>query len=56
MPLSRAALTSESKSAKVPSLGWMALWPPSGEPIAQGLPSSSGLVETVLLGPLAKAR
>jgi hypothetical protein len=30
----------------------MASWPPSGEPIAYGLPGSSGPASSVLLGPL----
>ncbi|CFP65603.1 Uncharacterised protein [Bordetella pertussis] len=34
MPCAAAACTSRAKSARVPSCGWMASWPPSGEPIA----------------------
>ena len=33
---------SATKSARVPSSGWMASWPPSAPPIAHGLPGSSG--------------
>src|SRR5947207_531045 len=35
MPSSRVRATNASKSANVPSSGWIASWPPSGDPIAQ---------------------
>ena len=35
-----ARRTKWSKSASVPRSGWIASWPPSGEPMAQGLPTS----------------
>jgi hypothetical protein len=41
-PCSFAAATRRSKSASVPSSGWIASWPPSSAPIAHGLPGSSG--------------
>ena len=40
------------KSSSVPSSGAMAVWPPSAEPMAQGLPGSSGPAPSVLFGPL----
>ncbi len=52
MPSSRARPTNGSKSSRVPSSGWMASWPPSSEPIAQGEPGSSGSGLSVLLRPL----
>jgi len=36
-------------------LGMDGVWPPSSEPMAQGLPSSSGPAVTLLFGPLRKA-
>src|SRR5437868_4242468 len=36
-----AAPTRLLKSSSEPSSGWIDLWPPSGPPIAQGLPGSS---------------
>jgi hypothetical protein len=41
-----------SKSAIVPSSGLTAVWPPASEPIAHGLPGSSGPASSVLFGPL----
>ena len=52
MPRSRARAARRSRSARVPSSGWTAVWPPSGPPIAQGLPGSPGPATSVLLGPL----
>ena len=50
--LARRAPRSRSKSSSVPRSGWMASWPPSGEPIAHGTPTSSGpAVEGVVAGP-----
>src|SRR5215469_8295470 len=34
----------------------MDLWPPSAEPMAQGLPSSPGLLSGLLFGPLRNMR
>ena len=42
MPRLRALDTKASKSSNVPSSGWSARWPPSADPMAQGLPGSSG--------------
>jgi hypothetical protein len=44
------------KSSSVPSCGRMSLWPPSAEPMAQGLPTSSGCAASVLLTPLRLTR
>src|SRR4030095_13287069 len=52
MPSWLALATKASKSSMVPRSGWMASWPPASEPIAQGLPGSSGPGSRVLLGPL----
>ena len=52
MPSSPALATKSSKSSMVPRSGWMASWPPASEPIAQGLPGSSGPGSRVLFGPL----
>ncbi len=38
----RPARTKWSKSSMVPRSGWIASWPPSGEPIAHGEPTSCG--------------
>ncbi len=54
MPSSAARVTNASKSSSVPSCGWMASWPPSGEPMAQGTPTSSRPADRVLFGPLRK--
>ena len=51
----RVVSTRASKSAKVPRAGRMAVWPPSSEPIAQGLPTSLGSGVVELLRPLRKA-
>src|SRR5438128_1076144 len=42
MSCSRAAATNASKSSSVPSSGLTAVWPPSGPPIAHGLPGAHG--------------
>ena len=52
MPSSRVRATKSSKSSNVPSCGWIASWPPSSEPIAQGEPTSCGPGSSVLLRPL----
>jgi hypothetical protein len=52
MPRSAAAAQNRRKSSSVPSSGWMAVCPPSGEPIAHGLPGSSGSTTSVLFFPL----
>ncbi len=54
MPRSRARATKRVKSSSVPSCGWTASWPPSGEPIAHGTPTSSGPASRLLFGPLRK--
>ena len=51
-PSSCARATNASKSANVPSCGWIASCPPSAEPIAHVDPTSSGTETTLLLGPL----
>ena len=56
MPRSRHAEASLTTSSTVPSSGWTAVWPPSGPPIAHGLPVSSGDDVTVLLRPLRWVR
>ena len=56
MPCSAAASTSARTSSSVPSSGWTAVWPPSAEPIAHGLPGSLGPLSVRLLGPLRNAR
>ncbi len=48
----RAAATSRSKSATVPSSGCTAVWPPAAAPIAHGLPGSAGRAVVTLFGPL----
>ena len=45
-----------SRSASVPSSGSTAVWPPSGPPIAQGLPGSPGWAMGELLRPLRWVR
>ena len=54
-PRSRAA-TSLSKSFSVPSSGWIASCPPSGPPIAQGLPGSPGAATQRVVAALAVRR
>ena len=56
MPSSRARATSRSKSSIVPSSGWIAVCPPSGPPIAHGLPGSPGAASSVLFRPLRWVR
>ncbi len=51
-----ASATKWSKSSSVPRSGWIASWPPSGEPIAHGEPTSCRPAVRVLSGPLRKAR
>ena len=53
IPCSRAAATRASKEATSPRLGSIASWPPSSEPIAQGLPGSSGPAVERVVAPLA---
>src|ERR1700733_2654203 len=55
IPRLRVAATSELKSRRVPSSGAIDLWPPSFEPMAHGLPGSSGVQLTLLLRPLRNA-
>ena len=50
-PSSAARRTNASKSASVPRPGWMASWPPSGDPIAQGEPGSPGPRSASCWGP-----
>src|SRR5215213_4387108 len=52
MPSSSAVATKASKSSMVPRSGWTASWPPASEPIAQGLPGSSGPRSRLLFGRL----
>src|SRR4029453_1049566 len=52
MPSSPALATKASKSSMVPRSGWTASWPPASEPIAHGLPGSSGPGSRVFFGPL----
>lgn len=52
MPVFFAVSTKSRKSSSVPRSGWIASCPPSGEPIAQGLPGSFGPGVSVLFGPL----
>ncbi len=52
MPCSFAFAISRRKSAAVPSAGWNAVWPPSAEPIAHGLPTSAGAAARALFLPL----
>ncbi len=40
-----------SRSSNVPSSGWIAVCPPASDPIAHGLPGSSGPAAAVLFGP-----
>ncbi len=54
-PCSAAAPTRCRKSSSVPSSGWIAVWPPSAAPIAQGLPGSSGPATVRVVGALAEA-
>src|SRR5437899_95240 len=56
MPRSFAELTKRRKSSRVPSCGWIALCPPSGPPMAHGLPTSSGPAVSVLFLPLRAVR
>ncbi len=56
MPRRSAAVTSSRKSSIVPRSGLMAVWPPSGPPIAQGTPGSAGRALVALLPPLRKVR
>ena len=51
-PLRRAARTKRSKSSNVPRSGWMESCPPSGEPMAYGLPGSLGLGVEGVVRPL----
>src|SRR4051794_5999265 len=51
-PSDFALATNASKSSNVPRSGWMASWPPSTFPIAQGDPGSAGPGFRVLFGPL----
>ena len=44
------------KSSMVPSCGWIDLCPPSGPPMAQGLPTSSGAALRELFLPLRAVR
>ena len=44
------------KSSSVPSSGWIALWPPSFAPIAQGLPTSPGFARDRVVLALARRR
>ena len=53
---SRAAMTSPSKSASVPSSGLTAVCPPSAPPIAHGLPGSPGSAVGRVVAPLAVGR
>ncbi len=53
-PWCAARRTNQVKSSSVPSAGWIVSWPPSGEPMAQGTPTSSGPASRVLLRPLRK--
>ena len=53
MPCARAASTRRRKSSAVPSSGWIALWPPSCEPIAHGLPARRAARSSALLLSLA---
>ena len=52
MPSSCASVRNRWKSSSVPSSGAIAVWPPSADPIAHGLPGSSGPGSSVLFGPL----
>ena len=56
MPFSFAAAASARTSSTVPRSGCTAVWPPSGPPIAHGLPGSSGPASGALSGPLRNAR
>ena len=51
-PCRPAALTRRSKSWIVPRSGWTLVWPPSSDPIAQGLPGSPGFAPVTLFRPL----
>ena len=55
-PRARARATKRSKSSSVPSSGCTARWPPSGPPIAHGLPGSPGAAASALLRPLRFVR
>src|SRR4051812_33625602 len=52
MPSSWARWTTSSKSVKVPRSGWIAVWPPSGPPMAHGEPPSLSVAVSVWFGPL----
>ncbi len=52
IPTAFAASTRSSKEETSPRPGSIASWPPSSEPIAQGLPGSSGPATSELFGPL----
>ena len=52
-PSRPASATNASKSSSVPRSGWIASWPPSRLPMAQGEPTSSGVGVSVLFGALA---
>jgi hypothetical protein len=56
MPRARVAIRRCLKSARVPSAGRIAVWPPSLDPMAQGLPTSSGAAVTALFFPLRFSR
>ena len=56
MPCRLVALTRRRKSSSVPRSGLIDLWPPSSEPMAQGLPTSLRVPLTVLFRPFRKAR
>ncbi len=52
-PLAWAAARKARKSAGVPRSGWIASWPPSAAPIAQGEPTSSGPASRRVVAALA---
>ncbi len=55
MPSRWAAATKRSKSSIVPNWGSMAVCPPAGPPIAQGLPGSPGAAASALSRPFRLA-
>ncbi len=48
-----ALLISRLKSSSVPNCGWIAVCPPSSDPIAHGLPGSSGPADGRVVLPFA---
>ena len=53
-PVPRAAASRRSKSSSVPRAGWTAVCPPSGPPMAHGLPGSFGPGGERVVRPLAE--